>query len=100
MNYKFIRIYKKLDVTEIKEHLIIVGDINASCARCKNLGLKIDALQCPECQTDFKYMAFRKIKDHLPKLQKLSESRPDLVFVDHEDFERLAGALKAEEFLR
>ena len=100
MSSKFIRVYKKLDAPQIEEHLIIVGDTSASCAKCKSLGIKIDALKCPECQTEFKYMAFRKVKDHLPKMFKFSESRPELVFVDLEDFERAASSLKAEEFLR
>ncbi len=100
MNLKFIRIYKKLDVQDIKEHLIIVGDISASCAKCKSLGLKPEASRCPQCQTDFKFMAFRKIRDHLPKMQKFNETRPELTFVDYDDFERITGALKAEEFLK
>ena len=100
MASKFIRIYRKLDAPEIKEHLIIVGDTSASCAKCKSLGLKIEVLKCPECQTEFKFMAFRKVKDHLPKMLKFSESRPELVFVDLEDFERATSSLKAEEFLR
>ena len=100
MSSKFIRVYKKLNVPEIKEHLIIVGDTSASCAKCKSLGLKIDTLKCPECQAEFKYMAFRKVKDHMPKMQRFSEARPELIFVDLDDFERVSNALKAEEFLR
>ena len=100
MNHKFIRIYKKMDLEDIKEHLIIIGDTTASCAKCKSLGLKIDALQCPQCKTELKYMSFRKIKDHIPKMLKFSETRSDLTFVDFEDFERTTGALKAAEFLK
>ena len=89
-----------MDVQEVREHLIIVGDVSASCAKCKNLGLKIDALQCSGCQTEFKYLTFRKVKENLPKMLNFSASRPDLIFVDFEDFERVMNALKAEEFLR
>jgi len=31
---------------------------------------------------------------------KLSHERPDLVFIDYDDFKRTEGALKAQEFLK
>ncbi|MDP2654810.1 MAG: hypothetical protein Q8Q08_12390 [Candidatus Omnitrophota bacterium] len=100
MSQRFIRIYKKLDIHEIKQHLLVYGDVSANCGNCQAIDLKLDAQQCPQCGTPFKYIAFRNVKHHLPKLQRLNEQRPELVFVDFEDFSRILGALKAEEFLR
>ncbi len=100
MNQRLIRIYKPFDIHEIKRHLLIWGTLSAHCAQCNTIGLKFDTPRCPQCQTDFKYHTFQNIKDHYPKIEKLSYERPDLIFVDYEDFKRLSGQLKAEEFLR
>ncbi len=100
MSQKFIKVYKKFDVKNIKEHLLIYGDLSGSCANCKAIDLKLSDLECPKCKTAFKYIAFRNIKSHLPKMQKLIEERPGLEFVDHEDFQRNLGVIKAEEFMK
>ena len=97
---RLIRIYKNFDIQHIKSHLLIWGDLTASCSQCNSVGLKLDTAQCPQCHTDFKYIAFRNIKDHLPKIHRLIQERPDVTLVDYDDFKRLIGALKAEEFLK
>ena len=100
MNQRFLRVYEKLDVVDIKQHLLIYGDLAANCANCQAIDIKLDALKCPQCGTDFKYIAFRNVKNHLPKLQKLSDERPNLILVDYDDFARNLGVLKAQEFLK
>lgn len=100
MTQRLIRVYKNLDIHHIKSHLLIWGDLNAICSACNNVGLKLDTTQCPQCHADFKYIAFRHIKDHLPKIHKLTHERPEVILVDYEDFKRLSAALKAEEFLK
>ena len=100
MNPKFIRVYKKLDIDDIKEHLMIVGDLSASCSKCNNMNVKIEMAQCPECQTEFRYIGFRNIKDNMPKMLKMNESKQGLIFVDFDDFKKMTGALKAQEFFK
>ncbi len=100
MGQKFIRIYKKLDINEIKQHLLIYGDLSAQCANCQEMDIKLDDASCPKCDTEYKYIAFRNVKNHLPKLQKISANRPEILFVDHDDYKREIGALKAKEFLK
>ncbi|OGX08707.1 MAG: hypothetical protein A2Z88_01800 [Omnitrophica WOR_2 bacterium GWA2_47_8] len=100
MSEKLIRVYKKMDFNDIRDHLLIYGDLAASCSKCKALDVKLDAAKCPHCQTEFKYISFRNIKHHLPKMQKLVHERPQMTMVDFEDYTRIAGALKAEEFLK
>ena len=100
MNAKFIRIYKKLDLEEVKAHLMICGDLSAHCGQCNNMNLKIDMQKCPECQAEFKYIAFRNIKENMVKLLKLSDSRPNLTFVDFDDFKKVIGEQKAQEFFK
>jgi len=100
MSERFIRIFKKFDIKEIGEHLLIYGDLSGNCAKCNAVNLKLDMKECPECKTDFKYISFRNIKSHLPKLQKIIQERPQIIFVDHEDFKKNLGAVKAQEFLK
>ena len=100
MSRKFIRIYKKMDINEIKRRLLIYGDISAQCANCQAMDLNLDLVACPKCETEFKYIAFRNVRNHLPKLQKINEQRPDILFVDFEDYKRYIGELKAKEFLK
>jgi len=137
MNQKFIRVYRKINLDDIREHLIICGDLSASCSKCKEMGFidlsttkdrteeintafpqekkghytgflnifgkekasKMDVLKCPSCGTDFKYLTFRNVKENMPKILKLSETHPDLVIVDFDDFKRMDSASKAQEFL-
>jgi len=100
MSQKFIRIYKKLDLNEIKKHLLIYGDLSAQCADCQTMDLKLDMTACPKCGTAFKYIAFCNVRNHLPKLQKINDERPEVLFVDFEDYKRHIGELKARDFLR
>lgn len=100
MSSKYIRIYKSLDVEEIKKYLLIYGDLAGNCAACQAIDVKLDDVKCPQCGTEFKYIAFRNFVSHIPKTYKLLEKRPGLIFVDHEDFRKVLASKKAEEFLR
>ena len=100
MGEKFIRIYKKLDVLTIKPHLMVYGDLSASCANCDKIDLKLEMSHCPGCQTEFKYISFRNIKVHIPKIYKILHERPNLMIVDYDDYKRNIGISKAEEFLK
>ncbi len=100
MNEKFVRIFKKLDVNEIKEHLLVYGDLGGNCSACQKMDITFEATHCPGCQTEFKYIAFRNPRVHMPKLQKLHAERPQVVIVDCEDYNHHIGALKAQKFLK
>ncbi len=97
---KLIRVYQDLDLKDIKEHLLIYGDLSGACANCQTVDIKLNQAKCPDCQTEFKYIAFRNIKNHYPKVHHIKTERPDILIVDHDDYKRMMGALKAEEFLK
>ncbi len=100
MTQRLIRIYQNLDIEKIKSHLLLYGDLAGQCAQCQQIGIKLDVLKCPHCQADFQFLAFKNIKDHLPKISKILRERPSLVLVDFDDFKRISSANKAEEFLK
>ena len=100
MNDRFLRVYKKFDITEVKEHLLIYGDLSAQCAHCQAMDLKLDTRKCPKCGAEFTYIAFRNVRNHMPKLQKISETHPSIQLIDFEDYHREMGAQKARDFLK
>lgn len=100
MQKRQLRVYKEMDLIELKEHLLIYGVLSGNCANCQAIDIKLDTVHCPQCKTDFRYLAFRDFKNHAAKIPRLLAERPYLVFVDHDDFAKSWGAHKAQEFLR
>ena len=79
---------------------MICGDLSVSCSKCNCLSVKIDMTQCPECQTEFKYISFRNTGGNMPKILKLYDLRLELTFIDFDDFKKMTGAVKAQEFFK
>ena len=100
MSKKFLRVYKEIDVKAIKANLLIYGDVSGVCDNCSKMDLKLDLTHCPSCQAEFKFIAFRHISSHFPKVQKLFFERPHVAIIDFDDYKRHLGALKAQEFLK
>lgn len=100
MAERYVRVFQKMDVKQISEHLLIYGDLSAICGKCKETDLPLRAQTCKQCGTEFKYIAFRQVRNHLPKLKSLSEERPSLTFIDYDDFKRNLGEVKAKDFLK
>ena len=100
MHYNFIRVYKDLDLTFVKAHLLIYGDLSGSCAACQRIDIKINENLCPQCKTEFKYIAFRHPQSHLPKIKKLMAERPSLQIIDFDDYNKCLASNKAHEFLK
>ena len=99
MPERFLRVYKKFHLDEIKCHLLVYGVLSGSCANCKKLDLKLDARQCPECGTGFKFIAFQNVRDHWPKIHKIAQENPGIIFVDYDDFKKIDGEEKAKNIL-
>lgn len=97
---KLMRIYKLMDVGKIKAQLLIYGDLAGQCANCDTMDLKLDQSSCPNCRASFRYVAFRNVKHHLPKMTNIHDNRPDLTIVDYDDYAKSLGAKKAEDFFK
>ena len=100
MSKKFLRVYKEIDVKTIKPNLLVYGDVSGVCENCHKVDIKLDLTHCPGCQTEFKFIAFRNIMVHFPKVQKLFSERPQVMIIDFDDYRRNLGAMKAQEFLK
>jgi len=91
----FIRVWKEFDINDISEHLLIVGDAAGDCSKCRTLGIDYsNAKTCPKCATVFKYVASRT-----KEIKKIINKRPDLIFIDFDDYKKVSGKIKARGLL-
>ena len=97
---KLVRVYQHLDVAKIKPNLLIYGELGGACANCDQLDVKLELPRCPSCQNDFKYVAFRNIKVHIPKVLKLLEQNSQVKIIDFDDYKQAEGFNKAKEFFK
>jgi phage terminase large subunit-like protein len=67
--------------------------------KCKHLNVRLEDIGCPQCGTSFKYIAFQSVREHLPKLLRISQERSGVQFVDYQDFKRIEGEQKARSIL-
>ena len=99
----WIRVWKDENLSDIGSHLMIVGDLTANCASCKELNLDYKtAKQCPQCGTAFKYVTSRRFESHPGErfqiVKRLHDVRQDLTWIDYDDYKKLTGREKAKEF--
>ena len=100
---EFLRTWQAYDLEEVQKHLLILGDVSGDCASCRELGIHyLEAKECPQCKTAFKYVTSRRLETHpgerFQLASRLRGKRPDLVFIDYEDYKRTLGRKKARDF--
>jgi len=100
MSDRFVRIFKKVDLNAIKKQLLIYGDVSGQCANCDTIDIKLNEPLCRSCKTEFKYVTFRNIKSHLPKLAKLDAEKPSVTIIDFDDYKMNLGKMKAEDLFK
>ena len=103
MSREFLRTWQVFDVEEVQKHLLILGDLTGDCASCRELGIHYqEARECPKCKTGFKYVTSRRLEtnpgERFQIASRLRDKRPDLVFIDYDDYKRTLGRKKARDF--
>jgi len=101
----YIRVWQACDVTEITKHLLIVGDVTADCAGCRELGIEYAQVRnCPKCGTDFRFISARNAgimdKNRGGTVKRIKERRPDLTFIDYDDYKQITGKQQARDFFK
>lgn len=102
MAKEFIRLWIQEDTELIGKHLLIVGESYSDCGNCRQLGLDFTKVKrCPECNTEFKYITSRYAgggaADRFRWLRRITEQRPELPFVDYDDYQKHMSRHKARD---
>lgn len=100
MRQELIRIWTEMDIEKVKKQLLLAGELSANCENCQHIGIDFIADKtCPQCQTAFKYIAFRKKQnksEEFSAIRRLKEKRPDLIIVDYDDVKHASGKSRAQ----
>ena len=104
MNKVWIRTWQEIDLKDIESRMILAGELSSDCSHCREIGLDFSKIKsCSKCGTEFKYMSSRTASGTSVKfsiIKRIKTKRPDLIFVDYDDYKRLVSKSKAEDFLR
>lgn len=101
----YIRIWQSCVIEEITKHLLIVGDVTADCQNCRELGIDYaNARSCPKCGTTFRFIASRNTGKldgaRGATVKRIKDRRPDLTFIDYEDYKEITGKQSARDFFK
>ncbi len=105
MGREFIRIWVEEDVEQLSKRLLIVGESFSDCGNCRHLGLDFaQAKNCPECKVEFQYVTSRHAGggagERFRWLRKIREKRPDLKFIDYDDYNRNMARIRARDIFK
>lgn len=93
-----LRVWKELDLDDIKNSLIVVGELSSECFVCHKVGIDSKSVQCSNCGVHFKYMGFRR-KLEVNYLRKMKDELPHMVMIDFDDFKKATGKDAARKLL-
>ena len=101
----YIRVWQSCNVEEISKCLLIVGDVSADCSNCRELGIEYSkATHCPKCNTAFHFITSRNAgrldAARGGTVKRIKDRRPDLTFIDYEDFKEITGKQQARNFFK
>ncbi|MFH1459034.1 MAG: hypothetical protein ABIG64_01490 [Candidatus Omnitrophota bacterium] len=103
MAKELIRVWQELDPEALKKQLLLAGELTANCENCQHLGIDFyRVLNCPSCNTHFKYIGFRKRTnkaEEISAIRRLKQKRLDLTVIDYEDIKRACGKSQAKNLL-
>lgn len=90
----YLRTWKKLNLEEVKEHLLVVGELSAECFNCREIGINFERRGCPKCGNIFKYIAFRR-EVRPQDFKRFKEDRPRIELIDFSDFKKALNKKEA-----
>ena len=102
MHKNWLRIWKEVPLEEIQKSVLVVGDLNAYCGACKEIGLSYKTVKtCPKCQAEFRYVTSKLTSGNAPgrykEVARITLARPELAFIDYDDYHKLTTRSKAHE---
>ncbi|MCM8787690.1 MAG: hypothetical protein NC935_06535 [Candidatus Omnitrophica bacterium] len=94
----FLRSWVEFELSDIKKHLLVIGELSSECFCCHTIGIDLEAKNCPNCGTVFKYIAFRR-KIDVGYIKKLKQEDSEKIFIDFDDFKKVISKQEAKKFL-
>ena len=72
---EYMRVWKEIDIEEVKNHIIMVEDKYGHCPGCKQIGIELKELgKCPGCGRVFKYATSLNMHPSLIKQSSANDS--------------------------
>lgn len=99
MSEIFIRVWQKKEIKNIINSLFVIGEVDGECYNCRSFGIKVESKFCNNCNTKFKYLAFRRKVDGTV-LKRFKEIHPELVFIDFNDLKRAISKTQAHSIFK
>lgn len=100
---KFIRVWKQLNVDDLKKQLLSIDDLYGTCGNCKKLGLNyLKDKKCGDCGVTFKYLVTKLTKpgDIGKILARIQKENLDLTLIEREDLERSSAQDAARDLFK
>ncbi len=99
----YLRVWQACNIEEISKCLLIVGDVTADCSACRELGIDYTKAEvCPKCGVKFHFITSRNTgrldANRGGTVKRIKDRRPNLTFIDYEDYKEITGKQKAREF--
>lgn len=88
---KYIRVYRSVNIDEVKKHCLVVEEILGQCQNCKTPGINFTQHKtCPQCKTEFRYLATSlKEREGIVKiLQRIKKESLAIEMIEKEDLDR------------
>ncbi len=98
-----VRVAQEQDFDTLSKHLIVVGELTGECFACRHVGIDYSREKyCPECKTDFRFIASRKraSDNNAVLLSRLAQRRPDLTYVEYQDIKGTSDRQKARDIFK
>ena len=101
----YLRVWQACNTEEIAKCLLVVGDVTADCSACRELGIDYSKEKnCPQCGVQFHFIASRNTgrldANRGGTVKRIKDRRPDLTFIDYEDYKEITGKQQAREFFK
>ena len=101
MSKHYVRVWKELDVEEIKKHLLVMGQASGLCENCNTLIPDYKQNFCPNCQTKFQYVTLRsELGQDASFYRKLNDIFKDFICIDYSDYKKLSAKAKAKDIFK
>lgn len=99
---EYLRVFQPFDIEEVRQHLLLTGDLTSDCGACKEIGLDSSSRTCPKCGVTYKYVTSRRLENNPGErfqwARRMKERRPDLIMIDYSDYSKIMGQKKARDF--